>query len=78
MKLVLWMLLVALVVLWLIRGKKPSGVAQSDPRAEESIGGEAMVCCAHCGTHVPMSEAVVAPSGITFCSEEHQRYHGAI
>lgn len=33
---------------------------------------EAMVRCAHCGIHMPRSEAVLV-QGQTWCSEEHAR-----
>jgi uncharacterized protein len=36
-------------------------------------GAEAMVQCAHCGIHFPVSEAVVHASGAHYCSEEHRR-----
>lgn len=34
--------------------------------------GEAMVRCAHCGIHLPRSEAYTS-QGQTWCSEEHAR-----
>jgi uncharacterized protein len=36
-------------------------------------GAEAMVQCAHCGIHFPVSEAVTHASGALYCSEEHRR-----
>jgi uncharacterized protein len=46
------------------RGKKPG--------APSGSGTARMVACAHCGTHVPESEAVRA-DGRTYCCEEHRR-----
>ena len=34
--------------------------------------GEAMVRCAHCGIHLPRSEAVLT-QGKTWCSQEHAK-----
>ena len=34
--------------------------------------GEAMVACAHCGLHLPQSEAVVDAGGRPYCSEAHR------
>lgn len=32
-----------------------------------------MVQCAHCGVHLPRSEALLAPDQQPYCSPEHQR-----
>ncbi|NYT35799.1 PP0621 family protein [Allopusillimonas soli] len=44
------------------------------PRAPlaKSDTSEAMVRCAHCGIHLPRSEAVLM-NGQTWCSQEHAR-----
>jgi uncharacterized protein len=34
----------------------------------------AMVACAHCGTHLPSSEALQA-GGVFYCSAEHRERH---
>lgn len=76
MKFLLWALLVAVVVIWLMRGKKASGDAQQPTQAPDAgVDGEAMIRCAHCGTYVPASESFAAPSGAAYCSEEHRRLH---
>ncbi len=41
--------------------------SEGDPRAPER-----MVVCAHCGVHLPESEAL-EDDGRHFCSEEHRR-----
>jgi len=41
--------------------------AQAGPR-----GVDALVRCAHCGTHVPRAEAA-SKDGLHYCSEEHAR-----
>ncbi|MCB1906985.1 MAG: hypothetical protein KDH15_06415 [Rhodocyclaceae bacterium] len=43
-------------------------------RQSRPAGGERMVACAHCGVHVPESEALIV-DGIGYCSPEHQRLH---
>jgi len=35
-----------------------------------------MVVCAHCGVHLPVSQALTVRS-IYFCSAAHQKAHGA-
>ncbi len=66
------LVIVVVLAVWLIRralsgsasrGKQPSPPPQGD--------GE-LVTCAHCGVHLPRSEA--RPSGeALYCSEEHAR-----
>ena len=59
--------LVIFVVYLLIRffRKRKSGDAVSG-QAED------MVCCVHCGVHLPRNEAILA-SGKFYCSEAHRR-----
>ena len=53
-----------------------SGTApQAAPAEAPSI--EHVVACAHCGLHVPLSDAVVTLEGTRFCSEAHRRLHPA-
>ena len=47
------------------------GLRKRQPRHPAS---ERMVACAHCGLHVPESEAVIV-DGVGFCSPEHRRLH---
>jgi len=66
---VLLLLVVVLAVLWLARGGKRR-VASRDappplPPREEIVG------CAHCGLHLPRSEALAGRGGL-FCSEAHR------
>ena len=37
------------------------------------MGAEDMVVCAHCGVHLPHSDAVVTADRLHFCSAEHRR-----
>jgi uncharacterized protein len=75
MKFLLWAVVAAIVVMWLTRGKKISSnqnaaAGNSATASDKSI--EPMVQCAHCGIHLPVSEAITTPSGKVFCSDEHR------
>ncbi|MDO8414331.1 MAG: PP0621 family protein [Gallionellaceae bacterium] len=39
-----------------------------------SVPTEDMVCCAHCGVHLPKHESMVTDD-MYFCSEAHRRAH---
>lgn len=78
MKLLIWGVIIVAVVMLLMRGKKTGG-SQSDHNAASGPGdrmrAEPMVQCAQCGTHLPASEALPSPNGLTFCSEAHRKQH---
>lgn len=76
MKLLLWLVVGAILVLWLVRGKKPAppGSARRQPPAA-GPDAELIVQCAHCGIHIPVSEAVQDPAGMLFCSDAHRLLH---
>lgn len=80
-------LLLALLVLWLLYspgvrklwrgllrpdeptdGARPTG--RRDPGPARPVD---MVPCAHCGVHLPASDALVNDAGQRFCSEAHRR-----
>jgi hypothetical protein len=74
MKFLLWGLFIVLLI-WLMRGKKPAAKA-SFPDAKAAAGGtERMRQCSHCDIFVPESEAIVAASGTVYCCEEHRLHH---
>lgn len=65
----LFLLLVALLVIWAVkrtRVKPPADSAQP-PAASPTE----MVACAHCGIHLPCAEAVSGQKGL-YCSTEHR------
>jgi len=67
-RLLVLILLVVLAV-WLVRrALRPSIGSSSPPTVKE---GE-LVRCAHCGVHLPRSEARME-EGALYCSEEHAR-----
>ncbi|MBA0916727.1 MAG: PP0621 family protein [Nitrosomonadaceae bacterium] len=67
----IFFILVGVLIFWGIR-RHLRGVKKGD---EESPGGEEdMVCCLHCGIHLPKSECV-SSEGKFFCSDEHRRLH---
>jgi uncharacterized protein len=64
----LLVIVVVAVVLWLMfgrRGSRGSGGRNGPPRAE------GMVRCAHCGVHLPRSEAVLLGDRV-YCSPAHR------
>ena len=63
------LILLAVVAVWLIRRALRRIDGKSAPKAPP-VGD--LVSCAHCGMHLPRSEA--RPSGdALYCSEEHAR-----
>lgn len=77
MKLLLWGLII-LAILWLLRSKKSqAGATPSAGGHAASKGTEPMLQCAHCGVYVPASDAIVAVSGSSYCSEEHRLRHAS-
>lgn len=66
----LFLLLVALVVIWAIKRSRigpPAEEKKNTPSAAPSN----MVTCTHCGIHLPQDEAVSGEKGI-YCSTEHR------
>lgn len=76
-------LLLAVLVLWLLyspwvrqllRGGRsdlpPRPPGRTKPEPEHPV---AMVPCAHCGVHLPASDALMGDDGQPFCSEAHRR-----
>lgn len=86
MKLLLWSVILLVIVAWLFRSKQNSAgpeTARSDAATKANAakaataGAEKMLPCAHCGVHVPASEAVISSSGAAFCSQEHRLGHAS-
>jgi uncharacterized protein len=54
------------------RGGEPARPRARASRASRNVPAEQMVRCAHCGIHLPRSEATLL-GGHTWCSPEHAR-----
>lgn len=81
MKYLLWALLLYLAWRWYLSQKRKdeppvAGPTEASPPAAESEP-EAMVQCASCGIHLPVSEALTAPGERHYCSEAHRASHQA-
>jgi uncharacterized protein len=61
--------LVVGLVLWLMFGRR--GRTGTRSRTSARRGPEDMLTCAHCGVHLPRSEALVA-AGRAYCSAAHR------
>lgn len=47
--------------------------AQPPQRASTQVGPpQAMVRCAHCGLHLPATDAIAGPGGTVYCSTAHR------
>jgi uncharacterized protein len=57
------------LLLWLLFGRGPR--KGKPPRGAKRGGAEEMVTCAHCGVHLPRSDALAARS-LHYCSVEHR------
>jgi uncharacterized protein len=64
---------VVLLVLWLLKPRR-----RVEPPAQRKAvpGTEPMVVCAHCGVHLPSSDALPGRGGV-FCGEAHRQAHEA-
>ncbi len=85
MKLGLWLLIAGVAFLWfnhakkqrLKHGRRSNGQpAQADDIARDpAADAERILACAHCGLHVPASDALVDASGAVFCCAAHRQLH---
>ncbi len=74
-KILFWLIAILVVLtVWRMlnaRGQKPRS-PDAAARKAGGAGAEPMVRCAHCGIHLPRSEALQS-QGQTWCSQEHAR-----
>lgn len=78
------LLLVIIAVAWWLQRDKPRadrpGSPPPSPGPGQGQGSEpgaghtpaVMVACAHCGLHLPRTEALPGPDGQVFCSDLHR------
>ena len=62
------------LVLWmLLRTRGAIGPRKADPQVKEKAAAkrESMVACAHCGVHLPLTEAVADGTHV-YCGEPHR------
>lgn len=65
-------LVVVVVGLWLLLGRtKRRGAVVDTKREPPPVAAQTMVACAHCGVHLPRSDAV-ADGALVYCSEAHR------
>lgn len=65
---IIFIAIIVLLVYWIIKSKKTEKkqITELLPDASED-----MVCCKHCGVHLPKKESI-ASQGIFFCSDDHR------
>jgi uncharacterized protein len=67
---VLVLILLVVLAVWLIK-RALRGPAAKEVQQKAPVQGD-LVRCAHCGVHLPRSEARMAES-VLYCSDEHAR-----
>jgi uncharacterized protein len=65
-------LAIGLLVVWLWRSGRRSDDPSDPATPPPPPGPQEMVRCAHCGVHLPHSDAVVGRIGL-YCSPEHRQ-----
>lgn len=68
MKYLLW--LAILGVVWWVWSKRKAA-ADAGPEKRDDRQPEKMVTCAHCGVHMPESDAI-DDNGLSYCCEAHR------
>jgi uncharacterized protein len=70
--------ILVLIGIYLVRRaltKPPASRPPGEPAAPAAPRVERMVECAHCGLHVPESEAISGEGLAHFCCEAHRKAH---
>jgi uncharacterized protein len=80
MRIGFWLLVVLAVVVWIDRSKKlrqnqtrQAPLKNATPANPATL--ESIVACAHCGLHVPVSEAKMSLGSQYYCSDAHRQLH---
>jgi uncharacterized protein len=63
--------LLIFLAIWLVLGFVRTALARRRQHREEDTGIDKMVPCAHCGVHVPQSQALFREDK-AYCSEAHR------
>ena len=70
----LLVLAVVFVALQIWRARRRTPRTPSPPRAAAPLPPpQDMVACAHCGLHLPRTDALAGPGAQAYCCAEHQR-----
>lgn len=74
----LLVLFVVAIGIWLWRKNRQDEISERaaapKPAAPRAVGApQAMVRCAHCGLHLPATDALPGPDGALYCSVAHRR-----
>ncbi len=69
--------LLALVLIWLwyspaLRSLRGGASRRAAPTPPKPQAPEEMVSCAHCGVHLPRSEALIDDAGRPYCGSAHR------
>lgn len=69
-----YLLVVAVVgfVLWVMFGRERVASTRASPAPKKKAGPVSMIACAHCGVHLPQTEAVVDAAGRLYCGDAHR------
>ena len=70
----LLLLLVIVFVIYLLLKSYRKQIRKEELPSEEAVSAQDMVCCAHCGVHLPKHESVHIEDKF-YCSEAHRRAH---
>jgi uncharacterized protein len=65
------LLVVVVFVLWLMLGRRPRPAPPKPAAPRQPLAVEGMLVCAHCGVHLPRSEALLG-TGLPYCSAAHR------
>jgi uncharacterized protein len=74
MKYLIWLVLVVAGIWWIRQQRKtPANTQKKTDSAKPSpdSGPQVMTPCAHCGVHLPESDAIQGAQGV-YCSEAHR------
>jgi uncharacterized protein len=63
--------LLLFLVIWLVLGAVRTALARRRRGKEREAEVDKMVPCAHCGVHIPMSQALLR-NGKAYCSDTHR------
>lgn len=75
MKYLLVVVVVVFMAWWLLGRRRPETPVHPDARTRRAPSGSPveMTACAHCGLHLPSSEALRDERGRPYCGEAHRR-----